>query len=61
MESSSTSLSDRKFIIENIKNLKNNYNQKITLNFLYYLIRNKLICWDFETIVIISNNIAYTK
>ena len=61
MESSLISLSDRKYIIENIKNLKNSYNQKITLNFLYVLIRNKLICWDFETIVIISNNIAYTK
>ena len=61
MESSLISLSDRKYIIENIKNLKNSYNQKITLNFLYVLIRNKLICWDFETIVIISSNIAYTK
>ncbi len=61
MESSIISLSDRKYIIENIQNLKNSYNQKITLNFLYVLIRNQLICWDIETIVIISNNIAYTK
>lgn len=61
MESSLISLSDRKYIINNIKNLKNSYNPKITLNFLYVLIRNKLICWDFETIVIISNNIAYMK
>ena len=35
MESSLISLSDRKYIIENIKNLKNSYNQKITLNFLF--------------------------
>ena len=48
-------------VLKNIKNLKNSYNPKITLNFLYVLIRNKLICWDFETIVIISSNIAYTK
>lgn len=61
MESSLISLSDRKYIIKNIKNLKNSYNPQITLNFLYVLIRNKLICWDFETIVIISNNIAYMK
>mgnify|MGYP001081863982 CR=1 FL=1 len=61
MESSLISSSDRKYIINNIQILKSNNKQKITLDFLYVLCRNKLIHWDFETIAVISNHINYMK
>ena len=53
--------SDRKYIIDNIQRLKSDHKQKITLDFLYVLYLNKLIRWDFQTIVIISNNINYMQ
>lgn len=61
MKYSTTSPSDRKYIIDNIQILKSNHERKITLDFLYVLYRNQLIHWDFETIVVISNHINYMR
>lgn len=52
---------DKNYIMKNIQILKNCTGQKITLNFLRVLCRYELIQWNFETIVIISNNINYLK
>lgn len=61
MENSLISLSDKKYIINNIQMLKSNPKQNITLDFINVLLRNKLIFWNFETIVVISNNINYMQ
>lgn len=61
IESSFIPVSDKKYIIDSIQMLKKNSNSKITLNFLYFLSRNKLICWNFETFVVISSNINYMQ
>lgn len=61
MEGSLISPYDRKYIIKNIQIMKSNNEQKITLDFLYVLCRNKLIHWDFETIATISNHINYMQ
>lgn len=61
MEISNLSTPDKNYIMENIQILKNYTGQKITLNFLRVLCQYKLIKWDFETIVVLSNNINYLK
>ncbi len=61
MENLLIPISDKKYIIDNIQMLKSNPKQKITLIFLYVLSRNKLICWNLETFVVISNNIDYMQ
>lgn len=61
MEFSSISTSDQKYIMKNVQILKNYAGQKITLNFLRVLCQYELIEWNFETIVVLSNNINYLE
>lgn len=61
MKYSKISLSEKKYLIENIQILKNHTEYKISLNFLHVLSRNNLIEWDFETLVVLSNNINYLE
>lgn len=61
IETSSLSIPAQYYIIETIETLKNSTGQKITLDLLYTLCQYKLIKWDFETIVVLSNNINYLK
>lgn len=58
---SGLSTPDKNYIMKNIQILKNCTGQKITLNFLRVLCQYELIQWNFETIVIISNNINYLE
>lgn len=55
------SLPEKKYLMKNIQMLKNFTGRKISLNFLRVLCRNNLIEWDFETLVVLSNNINYLK
>lgn len=61
IDNSFVSISDKKYIIDNILLLKSDHKQKITLDFLYALHRNRLIRWNFETIAVISNHIDYMR
>lgn len=61
IENSNIFTSDKKYIINNIKMFKKNTSHKITLNFLCILCHYDLIEWNFETIVVLSNNINYLK
>lgn len=61
MENSNLSTSSKKYIIKNAKNIMDNTGQKITLNFLCLLCKHELIEWNFETIVVLSNNINYLE
>lgn len=47
--------------MKKIQILKKYTGEKITLNFLRVLCQYELIQWNFETIVIISNNINYLE
>jgi len=59
MKHSNISLPEKKYIVENIQMLKNYTEHKISLDFLRVLYRNELIEWDFETLIVLSNNIKY--
>lgn len=61
IEISDLSIPDKNYIMNNIQILKNYAGQNITLNFLRVLCQYELIQWNFETIVIISNNINYLE
>lgn len=61
IEISNLSISNKENIMKNIQILKDYPGQKITLNFLHILCQYELIEWNFETIVIISNNINYLE
>lgn len=61
IEISNLSTPDKNYIMKNIQILKSYTGQKITLNFLRVLCQYELIKWDFETIVVLSNNINYLK
>lgn len=61
MKCSNISLSEKKYLMKNIQILKNYTEHKISLNFLRILYRNELIEWDFETLVVLSNNINYLE
>lgn len=53
--------SDQKYIIKNIQLLKSSTGAKITLDFLRILCQYELIEWNFETVVVLSNNINYLE
>ncbi len=52
---------DKQYIIEKIEILKNDSKEKITFDFLYRLARNDLIEWNFETLIVLSSNIDFSK
>ena len=58
---SELSTPDKDYIMKEIQILKKYTGEKITLNFLRVLCQYELIQWNFETIVIISNNINYLE
>ena len=58
---SELSTPDKDYIMKKIQILKKYTGEKITLNFLRVLCQYELIQWNFETIVIISNNINYLE
>lgn len=58
---SGISASDKKYIMKNIQILRTYTGQKITLNFLRVLCQYELIQWNFETVVVLSNNINYLE
>lgn len=61
IETSNLSTLDKNYIMKEIQIYKNNSQKKITLDFICILCQYKLIEWNFETIVVLSNNISYLK
>ena len=58
---SSISISNKNYVMKYIQVLKKHTEAQVTLNFLRVLCQYDLIEWDFETIVILSNNINYLE
>lgn len=61
MEVSSLSIPDQKYIMKKIQKLLDYTGQKISINFLRILCQYELIEWNFETILVLSNNISYLE